>query len=128
MSGLRPWTDEDRAKGKISRTKNSLERIHTAPWDQLRSKNHRKCRVLWEQGMKCILCGMDPFWNGKILIFHYDHIDGKNKTNYDNRRENVRMICPNCHSQTDTYCSRNATIDGRKRMAESANRNFRGVS
>ena len=49
---------------------------------------------------KCEICGIEN-WNDKKLSFHLDHINGKNM---DNRIENIRILCPNCHSQTDTYC------------------------
>ena len=48
---------------------------------------------------KCVTCGIDE-WRGKPLRLHLDHINGVNN---DNRRENLRLLCPNCHSQTETY-------------------------
>ena len=52
---------------------------------------------------KCECCGIDS-WNKKNINCHLDHINGDNS---DHRLENLRMICPNCHSQTDTYCGKN---------------------
>ena len=57
-----------------------------------------------EQQGKCAICGMPQEWNGNPLTFILDHIDG-DATN--NRRENLRCICPNCDSQLDTFKSRN---------------------
>lgn len=56
-----------------------------------------------EQNGKCAICGLEQLWNDKKLIFVLDHIDGDAS---NNRRENLRMICPNCDSQTDTFKSK----------------------
>ena len=52
---------------------------------------------------KCAICEIDT-WKGKILNLELDHIDG-NRLNH--RLENLRLICPNCHSQTSTYRAKN---------------------
>lgn len=52
---------------------------------------------------KCAICGTVE-WQGKTLSLELDHINGINN---DNRLENLRFLCPNCHSQTTTYGSRN---------------------
>lgn len=52
---------------------------------------------------KCAICGCIE-WQGKTLSLELDHINGVNN---DNRLENLRFLCPNCHSQTSTYGSRN---------------------
>jgi hypothetical protein len=53
----------------------------------------------------CSQCGIGPKWNGVPLVLQYDHING---VNTDQRLENLRSICPNCHTQTDTFGGRNA--------------------
>lgn len=50
----------------------------------------------------CAHCGISE-WRGKRLVLHLDHVNGINN---DNRLVNIRLLCPNCHSQTDTYCNR----------------------
>lgn len=44
-------------------------------------------------------------WCGSDIKFHLDHING---VRTDHRLENLRWLCPNCHSQTSTYCGRNS--------------------
>lgn len=55
---------------------------------------------------KCALCGNIGEWNGQSLTLQIDHINGINN---DNRKENLRWLCPNCHSQTPTYTGKNKT-------------------
>lgn len=52
---------------------------------------------------KCEICGISE-WNEKPISLQIHHINGDN---CDNRIENLQVLCPNCHSQTDTYCGRN---------------------
>jgi len=60
---------------------------------------------------KCSICNLVE-WNGKAISLQLDHINGQRK---DNRIENLRLLCPNCHSQTDTFCGKN--IKGIKRKS-----------
>lgn len=57
---------------------------------------------LYQEGFKtekCEECGITD-WNGKRISLELDHINGDNT---DNRIENLRILCPNCHSQTPTF-------------------------
>jgi 5-methylcytosine-specific restriction endonuclease McrA len=63
---------------------------------------------------RCSVCGLSD-WQGKPLIVHIDHINGIKD---DHRLENLRMLCPNCHSQTQTYGGRN--IGRRKHLQKAA--------
>ncbi|MBM4424408.1 MAG: HNH endonuclease [Chloroflexi bacterium] len=62
-------------------------------------------RALIEIGRKyvCAECGMDAMWNGRSLVLQIDHISGDR---HDNRAENLRFLCPNCHSQTPNFSRR----------------------
>lgn len=61
---------------------------------------------LVEEGVlewRCALCGLETWWRDPAPL-QLDHVNGDRS---DNRRQNLRMLCPNCHAQTDTYCGRN---------------------
>lgn len=107
------------------RNRIKLERIDVSHWNSA-SSNKNKGKTL-EQVMvenssyrrkdlkkrlikykiipySCQVCGILPFWNGKKMTLVLDHINGKHD---DHRKENLRFLCPNCNSQTPTFCGRN---------------------
>lgn len=53
---------------------------------------------------KCDVCGNTGEWQGKELSLQLHHINGDHN---DNRLENLILLCPNCHSQTDNFTSKN---------------------
>lgn len=53
-----------------------------------------------KRGMFCESCGISNEYNGKPLVLQLDHVDGNSDNNLPS---NLRLLCPNCHSQTDTY-------------------------
>lgn len=53
---------------------------------------------------KCSCCNNDGNWNGQKLVLQLDHINGVNN---DHRIQNLRFLCPNCHTQQDTYAAKN---------------------
>ena len=69
-----------------------------------------KHHLIKHQGMKCYNCGITK-WQNKDIVMDLEHLDG-NSTNND--LTNLRLICPNCHSQTSTYKNRNK---GRGRLS-----------
>lgn len=82
---------------------------------------------LIDAGLKtdvCEICGQNSIWNNKILTLQLDHINGNH---YDNRLENLRIVCPNCHSQLETsggkrLKKKNFCIDCGKEISNKATR------
>jgi len=52
---------------------------------------------------ECALCGQGPLWNDLPLVLQLDHINGVSN---DHRIENLRILCPNCHTQTETFAGK----------------------
>lgn len=90
--------------GKASTRKQPASAILTIRSDQRRPQGARLKRALLELGVPhvCAGCGLAPEWRGKTLTLQVDHIDGNWR---DSRRENLRFMCPNCHSQESTSTS-----------------------
>jgi hypothetical protein len=63
-----------------------------------------KQHILKEQNNCCNICENKNEWNGELIVFILDHINGDAS---NNKRENLRLVCPNCDSQLDTYKSKN---------------------
>jgi len=70
---------------------------------------------LEEQNNQCAICGCLPEHNGKKLVFVLDHIDGDASNNH---RDNLRLVCPNCDSQLDTFKSKNKNSTRRNYFRE----------
>lgn len=103
------FSDDDRVKSTINRINN----LKKQPFEVWGYKLTRTV-VLDEQEGVCAICNNGTTWNNLPLVFELDHIDGDNG---NNSRENVRMICPNCHSQTNTFRGRNIN-SGQKKVTD----------
>jgi 5-methylcytosine-specific restriction endonuclease McrA len=106
----------------------ALERgdLHTRDWripladllnaQRVSQRGHVKSRLMTAGLLspECAECGITT-WCGKPLSLELDHINGDK---HDTRLENLRLLCPNCHSQTVTYAGRNSKGLRRHRLAE----------
>jgi 5-methylcytosine-specific restriction endonuclease McrA len=100
----------DRGEVKARAQRMSIDRLLD---NSRRCRTHVKGRLL-RAGLlsnRCGACGITE-WRGLQLTMHLDHINGVKD---DNRLTNLRMLCPNCHSQTETYSGKNIR---RKRLQE----------
>jgi hypothetical protein len=93
--------------GKLWNKGKTCKRLH---WSEVlvkdkldrREKHKTLKKALIESGKEyiCENCGQLPYWNGKELKLQIDHING-NFT--DNTKDNLRFLCPNCHTQTENF-------------------------
>ncbi|MEU5805782.1 HNH endonuclease signature motif containing protein [Streptomyces sp. NPDC047718] len=97
-----------RTKGR--RTPEELLVVQDGPQPRRVQSEHLK-QALRSLGVadRCHACGTEPTWQGYPLPLEVDHVDGDWR---NNRPENLRLLCPNCHSTTDTYRGR---AKGRRR-------------
>lgn len=87
--------------------------------DSYYSRNQLKSR-LFKEKIKikiCEICGQNEDWYGTKIVHILDHINGDP---YDNRINNLRILCPNCNSTLDTNCAKN----GNKKIYDSKNNEY----
>ena len=86
-----------------SSTETKRKKSWSRPYEEMSNESVKK-RLLHERGHECEICGVGNSWQGQYLMVELDHIDGNNR---NNKVENLRLLCPNCHSQTPTFRARN---------------------
>lgn len=112
------WTGQGHRKGSHSPVaSNPIEKLLVR--GRMVNSNHLKIRLIKEGYMKdeCSECKLHE-WRGKPLVLHLDHRSGDRS---DNTLENLRLLCPNCHSQTKTYCGRNVGAGSKLRTSTRLN-------
>lgn len=99
---LNVWKPNQGAKG-TSKLIKSLDDIFEG---KVSIRSYILKNRLIQEGYKkpiCEKCGIGEEWNGEVLVLELDHINGDK---YDNSLKNLRILCPNCHSQTPTFRGR----------------------
>ncbi|MFJ3336684.1 HNH endonuclease [Streptomyces sp. NPDC086766] len=101
-------------RGKPGRNAKRPDEVLVRHKGEHRVATQRLRRALLDDGVpeRCERCGIGPEWRGKPMTLEIDHISGDWR---DNRRENLRFLCPNCHAITDTWCR-----GGRRRSVRGA--------
>lgn len=93
------FTGQGWNKGNVSNNRKTPDEIFVLlPEGSIKPKRHQLKRALIETGTPyiCKICKINPIWNNKELLLEIDHID-RNWLN--NLKDNLRFLCPNCHSQ-----------------------------
>ena len=91
---------------KVKRTNNAPINIADITKTNTNINSSKLKKKLIDSGLKneiCECCGLTE-WNGKPIPLQLHHINGDRT---DNRIENLQILCPNCHAQTDNYCGKN---------------------
>jgi hypothetical protein len=94
----------NRGKAASAKTALAIQQILSKRPGRLHLSQKRR---LFNSGIlkeECSSCGLGPTWNGKPITLQIDHINGDS---FDHRLENLRILCPNCHSQTSNWGGRN---------------------
>lgn len=103
------------SRGKKEYTEDELK-VYLSTYNKRMSGNYKeRVRQSGILGNTCQNCGIGYKYNGKFLQLQIDHIDGDNTSN---NVENLRLLCPNCHSQTHNWGSRNLSIEYKGKLVK----------
>jgi len=100
------WTGQAHLRGKTHNWSKKTPLKEIMIKNSQYTNTHNLKRRLIKKGLLkniCAECGIN-MWKNKPLSLHLDHMNGERT---DNRLKNLRLLCPNCHSQTETYCGKN---------------------
>jgi len=100
------FTGQGHFRGTRSPKRKSVDEILVwLPPGSPRTKTVLLRRALEDLGVPhvCDGCGIGDTWQGRRLVLEIDHVNGDR---LDNRQENLRYLCPSCHSQTSTFSNR----------------------
>jgi Zn finger protein HypA/HybF involved in hydrogenase expression len=109
IKALGPRSEETKIKALLSYSISRVKYLFDTPFDSL-EKQSKRTRIIIEQEGKCAHCRISE-WMGQPVCFEMDHIDGNNQ---NNKRDNLEILCPNCHSNTPTWKGRNSKRDRTK--------------
>ena len=117
VSHIQLGYNNNRGRSFTKHTKESyLEKMESETFDKVNRDIIRRLDIIPSEN--CSICSLGRTWNNLPLVLQLDHIDGNPKNNKPN---NLRFVCPNCHTQTDNFCIGNRKILDAKKCEDCQN-------